>query len=622
MKMKKYISLVLLAAVSTVAVAQQTTTPQNQKELNKEITLEKDFVPEVKKAVKKNTLPAVKKVTPPAKTAVNYSDWANPIDVPSSIPTMMPYGYRTAHNFSNKRGYLAVGGGMAANFAGSAGYRILDKENTTLRVWLQHNSTWAGKNSSLLLPEQGERLKQKFNDNVVGLALMHRLKYGTLTMNARGHFDSFNYYGGIDKLWDEANKQTFTEFSIKGGWDAVAVLANDHALDYNAGLAFNHAGYDEPLNDDFIKGIKPAKENVLNITAGAEYGINDNLGVGLQLDADYVSTSLTTEDIIDTNRKYFLLTLQPYITWENSILSAHAGADILLGKPQFYDFNNRHDDAVSNGKFHISPNVQLNFKFAPGAAFYVDITGGKTLNTLSSMAAVNRYSSPSMFYYNTFSPFDGEAGFKIGPFAGFSMKVYGGYGIFKGDLNAQLLPTAPYGIADDKPVLPYSLATNYIPLKARGMRIGAEVNYKYRSLVEAHADIVYAPADDKVNYDGWTKGYPLDGLDGSSLISNIDLKFTPIRQLAFNVGLQLRTGRSQVQREYVMDEMGTKVHMLIDTWYDMDDVIDLHAGASWRFDKVVTLWVKGSNLLNRKWDVLPGMGAQKFNVMGGVSLVF
>ena len=160
MKMKKYISLVLLAAVSTVAVAQQTTTPQNQKELNKEITLEKDFVPEVKKAVKKNTLPAVKKVTPPAKTAVNYSDWANPIDVPTSIPTMMPYGYRTAHNFSNKRGYLAVGGGLAANFAGSAGYRILDKENTTLGVWLQHNSTWAGKNSSLLLPEQGERLNR------------------------------------------------------------------------------------------------------------------------------------------------------------------------------------------------------------------------------------------------------------------------------------------------------------------------------------------------------------------------------------------------------------------------------------------------------------------------------
>lgn len=620
---RTYISLLIIALSIQIATAQQNTTQTNgQKELHKEITLEKDFVPEVKKATKKNTLPKVKKIAVPARTAVNYSDWANPIEVPTSIPTMMPYGYRTAHNFSDKRGYLNVGGGMAANFVGSAGYRIIDTDNTTLGAWLQHNSTWAGKNSTKLIQADEHRLKQQFNDNKLGIDLMHRFKTGTLTASALGHFDSFNYYAGIDKLWDEDNKQTFTEFGFKGKWDAAMGLTNGHALDYNAGLAFNHAGYSEPLNDDFIKGIKPAKENVLNITAGAEYGVNDNLGLGLQLDADYVSTSLTTEDIIYENRNYFLLTLQPYLTWENSILSARVGADILLGKPQFYDFDNKNDDAVSNGKFHISPNVQLNFKFAPGAAFYVDVTGGKTLNTLSSMAAANRYSSPSMFYYNTFSPFDGEAGFKIGPFAGFSMKVYGGYGIFKGDINGQLLPTMPYGISDSKPLLPYSLSTYYLPLQARGMHIGAEVSYKYRSLVEARADIAYAPADDKVNFDGWTKGYPLDGLDGSSLVSNIDLKFTPIRQLAFNVGLNLRTGRSQVQRQYVMNEMGTEVQILIDTWYDMDDVINLHAGASWRFDKVVTLWVKADNLLNRKWDVLPGMGAQKLNVMAGVNLVF
>ncbi|MBR1804345.1 MAG: hypothetical protein IJ775_05515 [Muribaculaceae bacterium] len=614
MKMKKYISVMLLAAMATGAAAQQSTTPQNQKELNKEITLEKDFVPEVKKAVKKNTLPAVKKVTPPAKTTVNYSDWANPIDVPSSIPTMMPYGYRTAHNFSHKRGYLVVGGGMAANFAGSAGYRIVDEQNTTLGAWLQHNSTWAGKNSSLLVPDGEKRLKQKFNDNVVGLDLMHRMKYGTITMSARGHFDSFNYYGGIDPLWDDAHKQTFMEFGLKGGWDAEAMLSNDRTMDYNVGLAFNHAGYDEPVLED----VKAAKENTFNLTAGAEYGINDNVGVGLQMDADYVNTSLT-----DGSRNYFLLTLQPYFTWENSILSAHVGADLLLGKPQLFDFSGKHADGFATGKFHVSPNVQLNFNFAPGAAFYVDVTGGKTLNTLSSLAAQNRYSAPMAFNYNTFSPFDGEAGFKIGPFAGFSMKVYGGYGIFKGDLNALLIPSvmgqAESGVAT---ILPYTPFTFYIPLKARGMKIGAELNYKYRSLVEATAGIVYAPADDEVNYGGWTRGYPLDGFDGASLVSNIDLKFTPIRQLAFNVGLNVRSGRSQVEQRYIVDEAGEQILDVVNEWYDMSDVINLHAGASWRFDKVVTLWVKGDNLLNRKWDVLPGMGAQKFNVMGGVSLVF
>lgn len=613
---KRYVTLVMAAlVVATVAVAQQPSTQQNgQQELHKEITLEKDFVPEVKKATKKNVLPKVKKISTPARTAVNYSDWANPIEVPTSIPTMMPYGYRTAHNFSDKRGYLNVGGGMAANFLGSAGYRIIDTDETTLGAWLQHSSTWAGKNSSLFLPDGAQRLKQKFNDNIVGVDLMHRLKYGTLNMNARGHFDSFNYCGGTDPAWDNAHKQTFMEFGLKGKWDSQ-LNVNEHELTYNAGLAFNHAGYSEPI----IEGLDAVKENALNITAGAEYGINDNVGVGLQVDADYVNTRAALDNI-----NYFLVTLQPYFTFENSVISARAGADVLLGNPCFYDFSHKHEDRFTSGRFHISPNVQLNFNLAPGAAFYVDIAGGKTLNTISYLASQNRYSDPTGFNFNTFSPFDGEAGFKIGPFAGFGMKVYGGYGIFKGDLNAMALPfTMITDDMDKQALLPYTLTTIYAPLRARGMKIGAEMNYKYRSLVEASASIVYAPADDNVNYGGWTKGYPLEGFDGAALISNIDVKVTPLRQLTLDLGLNLRTGRSQVMQEVVIDDDSDNIIMNISNgWFDMDDVINLHAGASWRFDKVVTLWVKGNNLLNRKWDTLPGIGAQKINVMAGVGLVF
>ena len=54
----------------------------------------------------------------------------------------------------------------------------------------------------------------------------------------------------------------------------------------------------------------------------------------------------------------------------------------------------------------------------------------------------------------------------------------------------------------------------------------------------------------------------------------------------------------------------------------MEDFIDLHAGASYRFDKVVTLWTRTGNLLNRRQDILPSMGAQRINIMAGVGLVF
>lgn len=603
---KRILTLITAGAVvCTMAMAQQSSTQSTgQKELHKEITLEKDFVPEVKKATKKNTLPKVKKIATPARTAVDFSDKVTPVEVPTSIPTMMPYGYRTAHNFSDKRGYLNVGGGMAANFVGSAGYRIIDSDVTTLGAWLQHCSTWAGKNSTKWISDDALRLKQQFNDNKLGVDLNNRMKNGTLTAGAVLHFDSFNYYGATDEVWSDNNKQTFIEAGVRGAWDAL-LNVNDHELYYNAGLTYNHAGYDKPI----VEGAKAARENVLNLSLGADYKLNDNTIVGLALAGDYVNTRLWG------NRNYFLLTASPYLKWENHAVSAQLGADLLIGKPQLRDFSGKQADGIDNKKFHVSPAVKLDFNLADGAAFYINITGGKTINTLSSLASLNRYSDPTGGYLNTFSPFDGEAGFKIGPFSGFSMSVYGGYGMYIGDINGVVSTAYVAGIEGGNEMVYASPVTMYQSLKARGMKIGGELNYKYRSLIDARATITYAPAGDDVYLNGWTKSYPLDGLDGASLVSNIDVAVTPMRPLTIDLGMNIRTGRSQVYMPLSLEGDVTR-------WFDMDDVLNLHAGATWRFDKVVTLWLKGNNLLNRKWDVMPGMGAQKINVMAGVGLVF
>ncbi|MBO7609855.1 MAG: TonB-dependent receptor [Muribaculaceae bacterium] len=621
---RKYISILILGTlISTASAQQNTTTQQGGQELHKEITLEKDFVPEVKKATKKNALPKVKKIDVPARTSVSYSDWANPIDVPTTIPTMMPYGYRTAHNFSDKRGYLDVGGGMAANFVGSAGYRIIDTDKTTLGAWLQHNSTWAGKNSTKYITDDSQRLKQQFNDNKLGLNLDHRIGTGTLSLSAMGHFDSFNYYGATNESWADANKQTFTEFGIKAGWDGEVDL-KEHTLSYGVGLSLNHAGYDKAL----LNYMKAAKENVFNFTLGAEYQINNDISAGLEFEGDYVNTRLTSG-----NRNYFLLTASPYLLWENHAVRAQLGADILLGKPQLYDFSGDFANGIDNKKVHVSPNVKLDFNLADGAAFYIDISGGKILNTLSNLAIMNRYSAPWGGTLNTFSPFDGEAGFKIGPFAGFSMRVFAGYGFFNNDINA-VVPNIlfngsnqeqlNYLVADNS----MPIANNYAGLKARGIYLGGELNYSYRSIVDAHAGIKYAPSDDDVNSTGWNNSYPLDGIDGACLVGNFDLKIKPIRKLTIDLGLELRSQRSVLEYtpNYIPDPNMLDDYVINNSseyqWFDLDDVINLHAGASWRFDKVVSLWVKGNNLLNRKWDVMPGMGAQKLNIMAGVGLVF
>ena len=54
----------------------------------------------------------------------------------------------------------------------------------------------------------------------------------------------------------------------------------------------------------------------------------------------------------------------------------------------------------------------------------------------------------------------------------------------------------------------------------------------------------------------------------------------------------------------------------------MKDVINLHAGANYRLNSMVSLWLQAHNLLNRRYDVLYGMGAQRIGFMVGASITF
>ena len=54
----------------------------------------------------------------------------------------------------------------------------------------------------------------------------------------------------------------------------------------------------------------------------------------------------------------------------------------------------------------------------------------------------------------------------------------------------------------------------------------------------------------------------------------------------------------------------------------MDDVINLHAGANYRLNSNLALWLQAHNLLNRRYDVLYGMGTQRIGFMVGAGFTF
>ena len=239
--MKK--SIIYLATAMVAMSGAVTAMAQNNNDLNKEITLEREFDPVKKEVVKKTVLPKEIKKSSKEAVAPQFSDWTVPTLVPVEIPTMLPYGYRTRHNFSNQRGYLDLGAGTHLNILTSAGYRFIDKEEEKLGVWLQHNSTWIGKNTSELIDQPSHRNKQRFNDNLVGASWTKNLGKGILGVDGRLHFDSFNYYGGFGDFLKD-HKTAFFEARADGNWQSQYDI-NGEAIDYEASATLDYAGYDK-----------------------------------------------------------------------------------------------------------------------------------------------------------------------------------------------------------------------------------------------------------------------------------------------------------------------------------------------------------------------------------------
>ena len=208
-------------------------------------------------------------------------------------------------------------------------------------------------------------------------------------------------------------------------------------------------------------------------------------------------------------------------------------------------------------------------------------------------------------YGSIYTPLDAEAGIKVGPFQGLSAKVSLGYAIVKDQ------PGICYYTDYVDHALQAGMMSTYHVLDGRGYYINAELNYKYRSLLEAKAAVKYAPHDNELfASDEHYNGYKL-GVDRASTVANIDLKVTPWKPLSVNLGLDYRGGRMALFK--LNDEY---------SFVDMDDAIDLHAGASYRVTNRFTLWTQAHNLLNRRYDILYGQGAQRIGIMAGLSLTF
>ena len=260
------------------------TNNQNLNDLNKVVSLEREFDPVKKEVVKKTVLPQEIRKNDKDVVAPQFSDWTVPTIVPVNIPTMLPYGYRTLHNFSNQSGYLTVGAGTHLNMIANAGYKPIDNNEQKLSIWLNHSSSWLGKNSSKLIDQPSQRQKQRYNDNLLGVQWLREFDKGSLDLDGHIHFDSFNYYGGFNDYLKN-NKTAFIEARADAKWVSKYNINDNDAIDYEVNATVDYAGYDK----SHLEGISGAKEFWFNSSIECGYNLDRIGDVGVLFGVDVVN---------------------------------------------------------------------------------------------------------------------------------------------------------------------------------------------------------------------------------------------------------------------------------------------------------------------------------------------
>lgn len=574
--------------------------------LSKEIIVEKNFIPAERKATKLNNLPKIKQVEIPEKK-LGYSDWAAPTTIKPEIQILPPADYLTGYNFSDKKGYIRFGIGSYLNMSGSAGYKIIAKEKTNLNIWLQHTSTWLGQNNSPNIIKDGdtELLKQKFNDNVLGIDFTHFTGNKQIGVNAFYHFDRFNYYGGRDKTWNEnENMQTVNQIDITFSFRNKP--APDE-LKYNASLSYDHFGNSHSLWEN----IKAIKENHLQIKGGVEVPFSETSYLGIDADLNYLyytnpmEISLANATVTQAaHNGYSVNKLSPYYRMTNDKIALKIGLNV--------------DISANDGTIaRFSPDIKFDYNILTGFDFYANIAGGKKINTFAAMSTINRYFNPASLLGNSYSPFDALAGLKIGPFAGFWAQFSGGYAITN---NSQMpfIPltihnySAPVTLSNPGYFSPqyYTASTIYYGINLKGWYIAAELGYKFKEVAELKFNLNYSPQDGE-------KGYTFSQ-DRPEYVLKAGLNVNPVSKLKLYINYEYRGNRNYWTRySYSSDPVITKYEPT-----NLRDMNLLSLGASYQINSMFSIFAQFNNLLNKEWDIYYEMGVQKFNAQGGISILF
>lgn len=585
----------LLGSAATMSAQEDTSKKQN---LDREMTLEREYDPSVQDASKVNTLPVIKEPVV-KKMPINYAGFTVPADPEKEISLLPSGNIMTDIQYNKRRGYLNLAGGTYLNLNGDLGYHILSTDKDQLNIWFSHRST----NGKVKYLQIDEKVKAKLNDNMGGINFKHNFDKMSLKMGVKYGYSGFNYYGlpifpnpsssaTQELLSDRETNQVAQTIKANIGVESK----EDASVGYLLDLGYTNFSYKYGMG----KPYDGPTEGTFNADFGLSAGFGGNQRVGIAGNFQYFNYSLPNELEIPDGEKagytdYFdnfaAATISPYYKVEGDNWHIKLGVNAM-----FF--------SGSEKEFMASPNVSADVEVADKTVIYLDANGKLKSNSMYDLSQINRYSSPVSRITPSRNWLDGIVGIKSGVAPGFWFDVFGGYRITSDDYF--FVPNL-YNTTDN--FGNFSIPANLMDSKQ--LFVGANLKYSYQQLFEISLKGVYNNWDVEYSKDRPSAGFlstdpEAYGMPEMEITAGITVR--PIKNLSASLDYYLATGRKTI------------LDVANDT--KMNNINELNLTGAYNINDTFGLYLKLNNVLFQKYELYYGYPLQKFSAMVGVNINF
>ena len=396
---------------------------QDEDELNRSVTVERDFQPVIQAAGKVATKPAVVETTiEPA--SVEYSEYTADVTPGTTFHSLLsqPTRFEPAQQY---HGYVRGALGHP-NTLFDFGYHLDDGKKSILDVYAHHKAQWG------LATLSKTKIGLDFTHPFSRCNLYFGINGGNVYYYKYGHFYDYSYFptnGQEFGMW-EKNKVAYSnrpdkisEIDKTSLWTAEAyfgVKAN----------AKQDVQYLVQTGYMLFAKIGAVAEHQIRTRAMFDWHSNEHhIGANLYLQNNFLQLSGLAEQIPDSlyNSRHNIR-LEPYYEYKGNRIRVHIGVnlDMNIGR------GTNELSATKGITFAPSPHINMEAQIAKQwLTIYADVLGNHGFGSLQNYMENNRYRliHPGIISHHpvSYTPVDAELGFHIRPYRDLLFEIHGGY---------------------------------------------------------------------------------------------------------------------------------------------------------------------------------------------------